>query len=187
MRPIRAGVALAAAFLLCAPPAFARATRWHLDVDVTYLRGALRYFTVPVPTEQCLLGDCSMPSLAPLHLARPTVGLGYGVLTIEAGVAFPVKVKAPYLAWSAGFRLETSTEAPIAIVLRAAYQRTRIEGGAGHGGRIALEFLLRFHPGFQVYAEGAFEVSSVPASLHAYGTYFSYASMVGLGLRMSLR
>jgi hypothetical protein len=179
--------ALAFAAILCAAaPAWGRATRWHLDVDAAYLRGSLRYFDLPVPVPQCE-GGCTIPRIDSLHVARTGVGLGYGILTLEGSVSFPVKYRSPYLAWSAGFRVETSSEAPIALAFRFAYLETTINNVAGRGGRGGLSFLIRFHPGVVVYAEGTIEAHSVPRSVQAYGTYLSYASMVGCGMRMSLR
>ncbi len=174
--------------LAAAPrPAFAKATRWHLDVDATYLRGSVHYLTVPAPNPQCLVMDCRIAGVDRMDVARATFGIGYGTLTLEGTLAIPVRERAPYRALSAGIRLQTSADAVIALAFRFAYVRSEVRGLEGQGGRAALGFVMRFHAGFQLYAEASIEASSVPRSLHETGTLLSYTPLVGAGWRMSLR
>lgn len=168
-------------------PALARATRWHLDVDATYLRGSVHYLTVPAPNPQCVVMDCRVEGVDRMDVARATLGIGYGTLTLEGAVAFPAREPAPYRALSAGIRLQTSADAVIALALRFAYVWSEVRGIDGQGGRAAAGFVMRFHAGFQLYGEASIEASSVPRSLRETGTLLSYTPLVGAGWRMSLR
>lgn len=165
----------------------ARATRWHADVDTAYLRGVLGYVAQPLPLPQCAAGACTLPAVPELHVVRLGGAIGYGVFSLEVSHSIPVKFAVPYVVWSAGFRLESSTEAPIGLALRCAYLETHINRVYGRGGRAGLSFLLRFHPGVVLYAEAQIEVSTVTAAYVETGTLLSYTPTVGGGLRMSLR
>lgn len=178
--------ALAGVVSVAPGPALAKATRWHLDIDATYLRGSVKYMTVPVPNLQCLNMDCRIAGVDRMDVARTSFGLGYGTLTLEGAIAFPVREPAPYRAMSAGFRLQTSADAVIALAFRFAYIRSTVRGIDGEGGRAGIGFVIRFSGAAQVFAEASIEVSTVPASLHETGTIFSYTPLVGAGLRMSL-
>jgi hypothetical protein len=182
-------VALSIVGALVAAPrsAEAKATRWHVDVDATYLRGSVKYLTVPVPNIQCLTMDCRVTGVERMDVGRLHFGLGYGTLTLEGSVAVPVREEAPYRALSAGFRLQTSADAVIALAFRFAYVRSTVRGIDGQGGRAGVGLVLNFHAACQLYAEASIEASTVSSALNETGTMLSYAPLVGAGLRMSLR
>ena len=171
--------------LLVPRVAVARATRWHADVDMSYMRGSLRFVNVPAYSVQCLEMDCRVLGVDRIDVARATLGLGYGVLTFEGAVAFAAKGGMPYRSFTAGLRLQTSADAPIALAFRFAYVRSCLLGLEGQGGRAAVGLVLRFHHAFQLYAEASIEATTVPAVLQKTGTLMSYTPLVGLGVRMS--
>lgn len=174
--------------LLAAPSsADAKATRWHLDVDATYLRGSVKYLWVPVPNVQCLTMDCRIAGVDRMDVGRLHFGLGYGTLTLEGSMAIPVREAAPYRSLSAGIRLQTSADAVMAIAFRFAYVRSTVRGVDGQGGRAGIGLVLNFHAACQIYAEASIEASSVSSSMRETGTMLSYTPLVGAGLRMSLR
>lgn len=178
---------LVGALLCSAAPASARATRWHLDIDAAYLRGSVHFAHVPVPNIACLKVDCRIEGIDQMDVGHATFGLGYGTLTLEGSLSIPVREAVPYRAFSAGIRLQSSADAVIAVAFRFAYVRSTIRGLDGQGGRAAIAFVIRFHPAFQLYAEGSIEASTVPEALHETGTMLSYTPLVGLGVRMSLQ
>lgn len=165
----------------------ARATRWHADVDASYTRGSLHFLNVPVLDARCLRADCRVEGIDRMDVARASFGIGYGVLTIEGSVAIPAREPLPYRALSAGVRLQTSADAPIALAFRFAYLRSSVRGLEGQGGRAALAFVMRFDAAFQLYAEGSIEATTVPSELQETGTVLSYVPLVGAGIRMTLR
>jgi len=184
---------------------------WHFDLDVGYGKSAID-FVVPasfaglcepvtetpgvppeVPPKALPMppAGCTLPKQE-LSLLRTTLGLGHGGFTFEGSVHTDSRflgaegTTAPYLAWSAGVRLDTSWEGLFALSFRFAYVRRETRGLEGEGGRTSIGTLIRLAPWLVIYGEAAVDLMTVPAALRDAGVLFSYTSWFGGGLRFEL-
>ena len=179
---------------------------WHVDVDVGYGRSKVR-FVVPasfagacepvttppeVPPEALPAPPtgCTLPETT-VDLLRGTLGVGHGGFTFEGSVQLDRRALAgesggpigPYLAWSAGVRLETSWTGLFALSFRFAYVRRETRGLEGDGGRASIGTLIRLTPWLVVYGEAAIDLTGVPGWMEDGGVLLAYTTWFGGGLR----
>jgi hypothetical protein len=183
---------------------------WHLDVDVGYGRSEVQ-FVVPAsyagacdavtavpagtPPESIPAAPaaCAIPSTS-IDLVRTTIGVGHGGFTLEASMMFDRSalddsrsgLGEPYLAWSAGVRLDSSSTSFFALTFRFAYVRRETTGIAGEGGRASIGILLRLMPSIIVYGEASIDATTVPSWMSDGGALFSYTSWLAGGVRFEL-
>jgi len=211
---LRSAIALLASGLVLASTARAddaddSPSPWHFDVDVSYGRSEVRFVVpasyagacdavtaAPAGTPPEALPSppaaCALPKTS-VDVMRGTLGIGHGGLTLEASLVIDRSVfdgnasgSEPYLAWSAGVRLDSSWTSAFALSFRFAYVRRESTGIAGEGGRAGIGLLLRPAPWLVLYAEAAIDATTVPAWMNDGGALFSYTSWLGGGLRFEL-
>ncbi|MCC7542841.1 MAG: hypothetical protein IT379_41885 [Deltaproteobacteria bacterium] len=189
----RVGLGIGIGLLLAgvAPPADARAdddgpSPWHLALDAAYGRahtGFLGVGSFVAPSADAEVSQPPQPRER--EIVRVSVALGLAGLALEGGATLSLGQRA-YVAWSAGFRLETSWEAPLAVVFRLAFVE-RTGDAAGRGGRAGLGLAVRPWLPLSLYADASAEATTTPAALRDAGTYVAYALCVTGGARVAFR
>ena len=180
---------------------------WHVDVDLSYGPSDVR-FVVPAsyagvcdavtavpagtPPEAVPAAPaaCGLPETT-VDVARGTVGVGHGGVTVEASLVLDRSVfdasvggaSEPYLAWSAGVRFDSSWTSVLALSFRFAYVRRESTGLAGEGGRAGVGIVLRMIPWLVLYGEASIDATTVPSWMNDGGALFSYTTWLGGGMR----
>jgi hypothetical protein len=179
---------------------------WHFDLDVGYGRSEVRFVVpasyagacdavtaLPPDTPPELIpappAACALPN-ATVDVMRGSIGLGHGGFTLEASLVLDRSVfdgskstAEPYLAWSAGVRLDTSWTSIFALTFRFAYVRRESTGLAGEGGRAGVGLIVRLAPWLVLYGEASIDATTVPSWMSDGGALLSYTSWLGGGTR----
>jgi hypothetical protein len=158
---------------------------FHLDADASLGLVSVRFVSpadvIPAlcPTDE----PCDALDFDSMVL-RGFVGIGLGGFTLEAGLELPLDSDKSFYAWTAGVRVDTSTESWVSIQVRIAYV-SREGDLSGMGARGSAGLVVRPFSWGQIYGEASADVTSVPQSMNEAGTLFSYSYFFGGGLRFS--
>lgn len=159
---------------------------WHLALDATVGRTRTGFVGLATLVPDSPGVDVAPP---PRHQERDVVrllaALGLAELALEVGATLSLGQR-PYVAWSAGVRIETSWRAPLAVAFRFAFVE-RAGDAPGRGGRAGIALAIRPFLPVSLYAEATADVTNAPAQLRDEGTLVAYALSATGGIRLSFR
>lgn len=169
---------------------------FHVDFDLGYSETRTRFFVASdaVDCPEGLETVCDEyvedPPAVNAQTLRGTVGVGFGILTLEGSAMLPVQQhvqgEGAHIGsvLSAGVRIDTGWQSIVALSFRFAYVH-RTGDYEGEGARAGVGLLVRPTQMLSIYGEASVDATTVPASMSERGAIFSYATMLGGGLRLA--
>lgn len=169
---------------------------FHVDFDLGYSETRTRFFVAsdavdcPEGLESVCAEFVDDPPEVDAQTLRGTIGVGFGILTLEGSAMLPVQQhvqgEGAHIGsvLSAGLRIDTGWQSIIALSFRFAYVH-RTGDYEGEGGRAGIGLLVRPTQMLSIYGEASVDATTVPETMSDRGAIFSYATMFGGGLRLA--